>query len=66
MTYYQKLIQTMDPTCNARHVEAFMRSEHGTLDHLPHETFLHEIQIAKACEIEMPGLGEHLAQSYGL
>lgn len=63
---YQDLIREIDPTCNPRHVEAWMRLQYGTLDHLPRETFADEIKMAKACEIEEPGSGERLAQSMGL
>lgn len=50
-----------------RHVEAFMRLEHGTLDGLARHQFDTEVGIAIAC-IREGGIegAEELAQSYGL
>jgi hypothetical protein len=68
-TFYQKLILEIEPTLTtseARGVEAHMRSEYGTLNHLPRETFKSEIKMFQACEAMQPGYGEALANSYGL
>ena len=49
-----------------RHVEAWMRLEHDTLDHLTRRQFEHEIGVARVCiDADRDG-SEALAQSYGL
>jgi len=63
---YRDIINSIDPTVDPRHVEAAMRLQYGTLDHLPRETFAAEIKLLLACEAAEPGFGERLAQSYGL
>lgn len=63
---YQKIINEIDATVNARHVEASMRLQYGTLSHLPRETFAEEIALYRACEAEEPGYGEKLACSFGI
>jgi hypothetical protein len=52
---------------DARHVEAFLRLQYHTLNHLDRATFRREIKIAIACIAE-GGLeeAETLAESYGL
>ncbi len=52
---------------DTRHIEAFMRSEHSTLDHLPSDRFRTEVVIALAC-IEEGGRenAERIARSFGL
>jgi hypothetical protein len=64
---YQARIREIAPYCDPRHVEAYMRSEHSTLDHLPPEQFEREVRIAVGC-IEQGGtdIAETLARSYGL
>lgn len=64
---YRDRITQLAPTYDPRHIEAFMRSEHGTLDHLSPDTFAAEVAIAVMC-IEDGGMefGERLAKSYGL
>lgn len=52
---YQRAIYKLDPTVNAAGVECSMRLRHGTLNHLPRETFVEEIGFAKACEQLTPG-----------
>ena len=49
------------------HVEAWMRAEHGTLDHLDRREFKREVAAAVAC-IDAAGLAESeaLANSYGV
>ena len=66
MTAYAQAILAIDPTVNARHVEAHMRAEYSTLDHLPRETFKKEIRLFRQCEEYQPGYGEALALSFGL
>jgi hypothetical protein len=52
---------------DARHIEAFMRLQYGTLDHLDRATFRREIKIALACIAEGGNDdAEALAESYGL
>lgn len=63
---YQALIKEINPTINAAGVEAHMRCEYSTLDHLPRETFVKEVNLAAACEREMPGYLDSIAKSYGL
>jgi len=63
---YQQMIAAIAPDANARHVEAFMRSEHGTLDALSPEQFRAEVFAADLCAQEEPAVAESLARSYGL
>lgn len=50
-----------------RHVEAYMRVQYGTLDHLDRRTFKKEVKVAVDC-IDQDGedQAESLALSYGL
>jgi len=50
-----------------RHVEAYMRVGHGTLDHLNPQRMTAEVSLAVLC-IELSGTeeAEALARSYGL
>jgi hypothetical protein len=52
---------------NPRHVEAWMRVEHGTLDWMDPERFSTEVEIALAC-LDRAGddRSEALARSFGL
>ena len=52
---YRALINELDPFVNAVGVEAAMRLQYGTLDHLSREAFVEEIRIARACEERSPG-----------
>jgi hypothetical protein len=52
---------------NPRFVEAWMRSEHGTLDHLTPAQWRREIEECIAVvDHAGPALSERLARSYGL
>lgn len=64
MTRYQELIAAVYPDSNPRHVEAWMRLEYGTLDHLMLSAqFLSPfVEMAR----EHPRDSENLARSYGL
>ena len=64
--HYQETIHRLDPTVNPAGVEASMRLQYGTLDHLAKETFVEEIQVAKAAKGEQPGYLHRVADSYGL
>lgn len=50
-----------------RHIEAYMRLQHGTLDHLSRDAFKWDVEVAARC-IEEGGkeAAEDLALSYGL
>ena len=55
------------PAVEARHVEAYMRVEHSTLDGLSAWEFADEVAVAVACVIEGgEAAAEALAQSYGM
>jgi len=52
---YQRMIKQIAPDINAAGVEAQMRLEHGTLDHLSSADFDREVRIARQCESASPG-----------
>lgn len=60
---YARSIREMDQTVNAVGVEAFMRIEYGTLDHLSREQFAQEIALANAEEAVRPGSMRLYAQA---
>ena len=62
---YQKLIHELDSTVNPVGVEAFMRVEHNTLDHLPRSAFVVETRMAKLLESEYPGSLRMMADAEG-
>lgn len=67
-TYYQQMINQIDPDVNARWVEAFMRLEHGTLNHLSIGDVQREINMFKQ-ELDWsdePAQWEEIAESFGL
>ena len=69
MTNYQQSIKAIKPELTDRQcvgVEAHMRVEYGTLDHLPKSKFRSETRMALLCEAEMPGYLEMVARSYGM
>lgn len=49
MTTYTDLCREFVPACDPRHVEAWMRLEFGTLDHLSRDRFRREARMAEAC-----------------
>jgi hypothetical protein len=51
MTYYQKLIKSIDSTVNAKGCEGFMRIEHGTLDALSRKQFEKMIREFKRIDL---------------
>jgi hypothetical protein len=64
---YQDRIQQIAPQANARHIEAWLRLEHPTLDHLSADRFKHEVRVALDCIAEGGAeQSEQLAQSFGL
>lgn len=52
---YTEGIWAIDPTLNPVALEEFMRGTHGTLNHLPHETFVLEAKLARMLEDSEPG-----------
>lgn len=63
---YADKIAALAPGYDPRHIEAFMRLEYSTLDHLTPEKFRAEVAVAKLCCDEDPTMGERCARSYGL
>lgn len=69
--YYQELIQqildALGLTADPRHVEAYMRLEYGTLDHLSRADFRREAKVCVQCIREGgTDAAESLAASYAL
>lgn len=62
---YMTLINTIDPTINAAGVEASMRLQYSTLDHLSHEQFVQEVRLAHTIEEDSPGFLKRVATSHG-
>jgi len=67
MTAYQQQIHELVPDVDPRHIEAYMRLQYGTLDHLSPATFEAEALIGAEC-VTVGGAdeAEQLAASYGL
>lgn len=65
-TPYSDQIARLAPGYDPRHVEAYMRVEHGTLDALSPSRFLEEVTLAIAC-IEEGGkaMAGEVARSFG-
>ena len=67
MSAYTPSITELAPMDDPRHIEAWMRVEHGTLDHLDRARFRSEVALAQACIAEAGDAeSEALARSYGL
>jgi hypothetical protein len=66
-TPYARLIFALAPDHDPRHIEAYMRVEFGTLDHLDQERFRKEVEIAAMC-VDAAGIeqAEACAKSYGM
>ena len=64
--YYQDLVHRLDPAINSAGVEASMRLQYGTLDHLTPQTFADEIKLARQCQEQDPDFLHSIAASYGL
>lgn len=66
MTPYARLIVSIVPKYDPRHIEAFMRLQHSTFDHLSRAEFLRECYIAAGC-VDEGGKenAERCAQSFG-
>lgn len=72
MDYYQRVIsETLAKSghigkYDPRHIEAYMRLEHGTLDALSRRQFDQEVEVCRQCvDADING-AESLALSYGL
>ncbi len=72
MNFYQEVIRETAARhgyigINARHIEAWMRVGHATLDVLDRQEFYQEVRLAIACIRNQPtSLSESLSRSYGL
>ena len=64
---YQKAITKLAPGYDSRHIEAYMRLEHPTLDGMSREQFAWEVGLAIAC-VDLGGaeMAERTAKSFGL
>jgi hypothetical protein len=64
---YAETFRKLQPKHDPRHIEAFVRLEYSTLNHLPLATLRREAKIAADC-IDVGGMAaaEELALSYGL
>lgn len=66
-TFYQRRIAERTTDVDPRHIEAWMRLEHPTLDGLSAAGFEHEIDLAvMAIATAAPAESEALAASFGL
>ena len=66
-TFYQRRIAERTGSVDPRHVEAWMRLEHPTLDALSRHSLEAEIDVAMALTVEAGALeSEALAASFGL
>jgi hypothetical protein len=67
MTYYAETFKKLQPKHDPRHIEAFVRLEYSTLNHLSLATLRREAKIAAGC-IEVDGIenAEECARSFGL
>lgn len=67
MSGYADTFKQLAPGYDPRHIEAYVRLEYSTLDHLDLPTLRREARIAAAC-IEHSGRdnAEALARSFGL
>ena len=65
-TPYHSTIRRFTTQYDPRHVEAYMRCECGTLDHLTEEDFAAQVAMAAMC-IKEGGrdMAERIAKSYG-
>ena len=66
-TFYQRFIAERIKDVDPRHVEAWMRVEHATLDGLSRAEFINDMYAALAATLEAgPEESERLAASFGL
>ena len=66
-TPYARIITPLAPGYDPRHIEAYIRVAHSTLDHLSVKDFAQEVEIAMMCVIQGgEAQAEATAQSFGL
>ncbi len=63
---YQKLLHEIAPELNPAGVEAMMRLQHHTLNHLPRAVFVAEAKLAAELERQSPGSLREIAASMGM
>ena len=63
---YQKLLHELAPDLNPAGVEAMMRLQYHTLNHLPREVFVAEAKLAAELERQAPGSLREIATSMGM
>jgi hypothetical protein len=61
---YEKTISEIAPDVDAAAVEAFMRLQYGTLDHLSRDDFKQEIRLFRQCQKADPDLIRSLKATY--
>lgn len=63
----QEILDEMGREADPRHIEAYIRLEHSTMDHLSAQRLRLETQVALGCiDLEGTEIAESLAKSYGL
>jgi hypothetical protein len=63
---YQQKIKSLAPSYDPRHIEAYMRVEHNTLDKLSPSRFKSEVMLACMCVDEGGAeMAEKIAKSFG-
>ena len=64
---YQQRIRDLAPGYDPRHIEAYIRVAHSTLDGLSPQEFRYEVRVACGC-VDEGGLpmAERIALSFGL
>ncbi len=63
---YQKLLHELAPKMNPAGVEAMMRLNYHTPNHLPREVFVAEAKLAADLERQCPGSLREIAASMGM
>lgn len=67
MKSYQQHIKELAPDHDPRHIEAYIRLAHSTLDGLNAEQFAQEVYIGRECVVaDGTENAERLARSFGL
>jgi hypothetical protein len=65
--YYDRIKSMVDPKYDPRHVEAYMRAGHSTLDGLSAEEFAFEVKMCCYCVDEQGKRNaERVAKGFGL
>jgi|GEM_PF-2519233 len=64
--FYQKLLRELAPDLNPAGIEASMRLQYGTLNHLPREVFAKEAKLAADCERQSAGFLRRAAECFGM